>query len=81
MQSRHDEQPTKEASQARKRLLEAFAQYDALSKKIRRLPCPAGPGSSQERVQIAIMTRANLFLQKNMFPLQVSVSINVALYF
>jgi hypothetical protein len=67
----HEDQPTKEASQARKRLLEAFSQYDVLSKRIRKLPCEGGPGSSQDRVQIAIMTRANLFLQKNMFPLQV----------
>ncbi|KAJ7915478.1 hypothetical protein B0H13DRAFT_2231863 [Mycena leptocephala] len=66
----HDSQPTKEASAARKRLLEAFAQYDSLAKRIRNLPTPNGRGSSQERVQIAVMTRANLFLQKNMFPLQ-----------
>ncbi|KII89255.1 hypothetical protein PLICRDRAFT_110137 [Plicaturopsis crispa FD-325 SS-3] len=66
----HDDQPTKEASAARKRILEAFAQYDALSKRIRRLPCPSGPGSSQDRVQMAIVTRASIFLQKNMFPLQ-----------
>ncbi|KAJ7461016.1 FYVE zinc finger-domain-containing protein [Mycena galericulata] len=67
----HESQPTKEASAARKRLLEAFAQYDSLAKRIRNLPTPNGRGSSQERVQIAVMTRANLFLQKNMFPLQV----------
>lgn len=67
----HHDQPTKEASAARKRLLESFAQYDRLSKEIRALSCPNGPGSSQDRVQAAIMTRANLFLQKNMFPLQV----------
>ncbi|KAF8201638.1 FYVE zinc finger-domain-containing protein [Pholiota molesta] len=66
----HQDQPTKEASAARKRLLESFAQYDRLSKEIRALPCPNGLGSSQDRVQAAIMTRANLFLQKNMFPLQ-----------
>ncbi|KAF4578507.1 Carboxypeptidase Y-deficient [Pleurotus pulmonarius] len=65
-----DDHPTKEAMAARKRLLEAFAQYDALSKRIRNLPCPSGPGSSQDRVQMAVMTRANLFLQKHMFPLQ-----------
>lgn len=64
----NDSQPTKEASAARKRLLDAFAEYDALSKRIRNLPCP--PGSSQDRVQLAILTRANIFLQKNMFPLQ-----------
>ncbi|EGN96202.1 hypothetical protein SERLA73DRAFT_185829 [Serpula lacrymans var. lacrymans S7.3] len=63
-----DDQPTKEATATRKRLLEAFSQYDALSKRIRKIPCP--PNSSQDRVQMAILTRANLFLQKNMFPLQ-----------
>ncbi|KIJ63248.1 hypothetical protein HYDPIDRAFT_29511 [Hydnomerulius pinastri MD-312] len=63
-----DSPPTKEASLARKRLLDAFAAYDALSKRIRALPCP--PGSSQDRVQHAISTRAGLFLQKHMFPLQ-----------
>ncbi|OSD08660.1 hypothetical protein PYCCODRAFT_1429722 [Trametes coccinea BRFM310] len=62
------ERPAPEASAARKRLLEAFAQYDALAKRIRKLPC--APGSSQDRVQNAILTRANLFLQKHMFPLQ-----------
>lgn len=67
----HDDQPTKEASAARKRLLEAFGQYDVLSKRIRKIPCPGGKGSSQDRVQMAIASRANLFLQKNMFPLQV----------
>ena len=67
----HHDQPTKEASAARKRLLDSFARYDKISKKIRGLPCPGGAGSSQDRVQMAIMTRANLFLQKNMFPLQV----------
>ncbi|KAI5987575.1 FYVE-domain-containing protein [Pisolithus albus] len=64
----NDHQPSKEASTARKRLLDAFAEYDALSKRLRNLPCP--PGSSQDRVQLAILTRANIFLQKNMFPLQ-----------
>jgi rabenosyn-5 len=69
----HDDQPTKEASAARKRLLEAFAQYDALAKRIRKIPCPGGKGSSEDRVQLAILSRANLFLQKNMFPLQVCI--------
>lgn len=64
------ERPTPEASAARKRLLEAFGQYDILAKRIRRLPCPGGPGSSQDRMQAAILTRANMFLQKHMFPLQ-----------
>lgn len=64
----NDDQPTKEASAARKRLLDAFAQYDALAKRIRAIPCNAG--SSQHHVQLAVITRANLFLQKHMFPLQ-----------
>ncbi|KAF9228723.1 hypothetical protein BS17DRAFT_690658 [Gyrodon lividus] len=63
-----DSQPTKEASAARKNILDDFTSYDALSKRIRKIPCT--PGSSQDRVQLAIHTRANLFLQKNMFPLQ-----------
>ncbi|KAF8842514.1 hypothetical protein BDN67DRAFT_899109 [Paxillus ammoniavirescens] len=63
-----DSQPTKEASAARKRILGDFASYDTLSKRIRAIPCT--PGSSQDRVQLAIQTRANFFLQKNMFPLQ-----------
>jgi len=67
--SKH-ERPTPEASAARKRLLEAFGQYDALAKRIRQLPAPGGPGSSQDRIQGAIASRANQFLQKNMFPLQ-----------
>ncbi|KAI0341775.1 hypothetical protein BDW22DRAFT_1331861 [Trametopsis cervina] len=66
----HDERPSAEASAARKRLLEAFGQYDALAKRMRKLPCPGGPGGSQDRVQQAVITRANLFLQKNMLPLQ-----------
>ncbi|KAI0035942.1 FYVE zinc finger-domain-containing protein [Vararia minispora EC-137] len=66
----NDERPTHEASAARRRLVEAFAQYDAVAKRIRKLPTP-GPGSSQERVQAAILARANVFLQKNMVPLQV----------
>ena len=63
------ERPTPEATTARKRLLEAFAQYDAIAKRIRKLSC--APGSSQDRIQAAIIGRANNFLQKNMFPLQV----------
>lgn len=64
----NDDQPTKEASAARKRLLDAFAQYDALAKRIRAMPCITG--SSQNHVQLAVLSRANLFLQKHMFPLQ-----------
>ncbi|KAJ8093103.1 carboxypeptidase Y-deficient [Marasmius tenuissimus] len=65
---------SKEATATRKRLLDAFAQYDALAKRIRALPGDDGkaikPGSSQDRVRLAILSRANIFLQKNMFPLQ-----------
>jgi rabenosyn-5 len=68
--SQHDS-PTKEAVAARKRLLDSFAQYDKLAKKIRSLPCPTDFSNSQGRVQLAIMMRANLFLQKNMVTLQV----------
>jgi rabenosyn-5 len=68
----NDERPTVEASAARKRLVEAFAHYDTAAKRIRNLPCAMG--SSQDRIQTAILTRANLFLQKNMFPLQVRPS-------
>ncbi|KAG6850596.1 hypothetical protein H0H93_011264 [Arthromyces matolae] len=64
----HHDQPSKEAIMSRKRLLEAFAQYDALAKRIRKLPCSVG--SSADQVQTSIMNRANQFLQKNMFPLQ-----------
>ena len=74
--ARHDDQPTKEASAARKRLLEAFAQYDALAKRIKVLSCSNGPWSSQSRIQSAIAMRASLFLQRNMFPLQASFSPN-----
>ncbi|KAH8116909.1 FYVE zinc finger-domain-containing protein [Phellopilus nigrolimitatus] len=65
-----DEKPTKEATAARKQLLQCFSDYDVIAKRIRKVPCPNGPGSSQERVQAAILARANAFLQKNMFPLQ-----------
>lgn len=57
----------------RKHLLQCFADYDALAKRIAKIPCPGGTGSSQERVQSAIALRANVFLQKNMFPLQVGI--------
>lgn len=65
----NDDHPTKEASAARKRLLDAFAQCDAFAKRIRAIPC--NTGSSQSHVQLAVLSRANLFLQKHMFPLQV----------
>jgi rabenosyn-5 len=66
-----DSPPSKEATTARKRILDDFASYDAISKRIRKIPC--SPGGSQDRIQLAIRTRADLFLQKNMFPLQASI--------
>ncbi|KAF8610000.1 FYVE-domain-containing protein [Ceratobasidium sp. AG-I] len=59
---------TTSTAAVRKSLLDRFHEYDRLAKRLRALPCT--PGGSQERVQIAVATRANLFLQKNMFPLQ-----------
>ncbi|KAN0059717.1 carboxypeptidase Y-deficient [Thecaphora frezii] len=63
----------RDAAQARKQLLANFATYDELAKRIRKLPV-ANNGNSgdaaQERVQQAIWTKANLFLQQNMLPLR-----------
>ncbi|KAG8888276.1 carboxypeptidase Y-deficient [Tulasnella sp. 332] len=56
------------AASARKELLEMFAEYDAISKRVRALPCATG--GSQDRLQAAITTRANLFLQQHMLPLK-----------
>ncbi|KAG8984082.1 carboxypeptidase Y-deficient [Tulasnella sp. JGI-2019a] len=56
------------AASARKELLEQFAEYDAVSKRIRALPCVIG--GSQDRMQMAMATRANLFLQQHMLPLK-----------
>ncbi|KAG8738489.1 carboxypeptidase Y-deficient [Ceratobasidium sp. 414] len=53
---------------ARKSLIDRFHEYDRLSKRLQGLPCPSG--GSQERMQLAVAARANLFLQKHMFPLQ-----------
>ncbi|TKY84910.1 hypothetical protein EX895_005990 [Sporisorium graminicola] len=67
----------RDAVQARKQLLANFATYDELAKRIRALPVvdrdstgAAGSDAAQERIQHAIFTRANLFLQQNMLPLQ-----------
>lgn len=67
----------RDAVQARKQLLANFATYDELAKRIRALPVGErdstganGSDAAQERVQHAIFTRANLFLQQNMLPLQ-----------
>ncbi|KZT42023.1 hypothetical protein SISSUDRAFT_980929 [Sistotremastrum suecicum HHB10207 ss-3] len=59
-----------EATANRKRLIESFAEYDALAKRIGSLPTPGGKGSSQDRLQSAIVSRASMFLHKNMIPLR-----------
>lgn len=67
----------RDAVHARKQLLANFATYDELAKRIRALPAgdkdvtsASGGDAAQERIQHAIFTRANLFLQQNMLPLQ-----------
>lgn len=66
----------RDAVHARKQLLANFATYDELAKRIRALPVgdkadtTGGGDAAQERIQHAIFTRANLFLQQNMLPLQ-----------
>lgn len=61
----------RDAVQARKQLLANFASYDELAKRIRALKSEENGGdAAQERIQHAIFTRANLFLQQNMLPLQ-----------
>lgn len=68
----------------RKELTALFADYDAVAKRIRSLPCPPSPGnknedisnagtSAQERVQIAVWTRAVNFMQMHVGLLQVPV--------
>ncbi|KAI3629244.1 hypothetical protein CBS9595_000316 [Malassezia furfur] len=61
-----------DAAQARKELLVRFTRYDQLARKLRTLPPTVDrqPSAAQERLQLAIYTRATLFLQKHMFPLQ-----------
>lgn len=69
----------RDAVHARKQLLANFATYDELAKRIRALPvgdkhsaraAAVASDAAQERIQHAIFTRANLFLQQNMLPLQ-----------
>ncbi|CAE6449112.1 unnamed protein product [Rhizoctonia solani] len=64
----HSNASTSTTAAARKSLLDRFHEYDRLAKRLRALPCQ--PGGSQEKVQIAVATRASVFLQKHMFPLQ-----------
>ncbi|KIK63566.1 hypothetical protein GYMLUDRAFT_40612 [Collybiopsis luxurians FD-317 M1] len=65
---------TATAAAERKRLLQSFAAYDAITKKIRSLPCKDTKGGSlktaerhsQERVQAAIGLRGARFLEARM---------------
>ncbi|KAF7727793.1 carboxypeptidase Y-deficient [Apophysomyces ossiformis] len=63
----HTHEKYKMAAQVRKSLLDNFALYDTLSKSIRSLPART-PG--MKRLQNNICTAANLYLQRNMLPLQ-----------
>ncbi|KAI8576099.1 hypothetical protein K450DRAFT_258451, partial [Umbelopsis ramanniana AG] len=55
------------AGQVRKSLLDSFAAFDAISKRINMLPAHS---SSMRRLQANIHISANHYLQRNMFPLQ-----------
>ncbi|PWN48491.1 FYVE-domain-containing protein [Violaceomyces palustris] len=69
--SRSNLELQRDAAQARKQLLANFANYDELAKRIRKLPVPSkSVDAAQERLQHAIWTKANLFLQQNMLPLK-----------
>ncbi|KAG8990861.1 carboxypeptidase Y-deficient [Tulasnella sp. 427] len=66
--AKDDTQGQRSIAATRKDMLEMFAQYDTIAKRIRALP--SAPGTSQDKLQNAVMTRASLFLQQNMFPLK-----------
>jgi hypothetical protein len=53
-----------------KHLIALFAEYDALTKRVRAYPC--SPGSARERVQVAIARQASLFMAREAGVLQVS---------
>ncbi|KAG2171763.1 hypothetical protein INT43_008143, partial [Umbelopsis isabellina] len=55
------------AGQVRKSLLDSFAAFDTISKRIKMLPAHS---SSMRRLQANIHIAANHYLQRNMFPLQ-----------
>ncbi|BFZ61391.1 carboxypeptidase Y-deficient [Saitoella coloradoensis] len=59
--------PASEALRLRKRLVDAFAQYDAISKRIRNLPAES---LAQEKLQIAIHQMATQFMTVHLVPLQ-----------
>ncbi|ODQ55702.1 hypothetical protein SAICODRAFT_63697 [Saitoella complicata NRRL Y-17804] len=66
LESNHDP-PAGEALRLRRRLVDAFAQYDAISKRIRNLPAES---LAQEKLQIAIHQMATQFMSVNLVPLQ-----------
>lgn len=66
--AKDDTRGQRSATSTRKEMLEMFAEYDNIAKRIRALPAVAG--TSQDKLQNAVMTRASLFLQQNMFPLK-----------
>lgn len=56
-----------DATKVRKRLMDAFAQFDAAAKRIRDLPTDS---STQKRLQKAVYTQAYSFLSLHMLPLR-----------
>ncbi|OLL25327.1 Vacuolar segregation protein pep7 [Neolecta irregularis DAH-3] len=56
-----------QASRIRKKLLDAFGNYDACAKRIKQLQTQ---GIAEHRIQDAIHQRATAFLQQHMLPLQ-----------
>ncbi|CAO3589094.1 unnamed protein product [Absidia cylindrospora] len=57
----------KRAALVRKSLLDNFALFDTLVKSVKTLPAQTGP---MKRLQANICTAANIYLQRNMLPLQ-----------
>lgn len=56
-----------DATKVRKRLMEAFAQYDVAARRIRDLPTDS---PTQERLQKAVYSQATTFLHLHMLPLK-----------
>ena len=56
-----------EASKTRKRLLEAFTQYDVAARRIRDMPTPS---PTQQKLQKAVYQQASSFLHLHMLPLK-----------
>lgn len=56
------------AQKTRRRLTEAFTQYELAARRIRDLPSP--PGSAEARLQKAVYARSSQFLHSHMLPLK-----------